>query len=294
MKKICFNIVPRKYFSQIRSDICNLNYSIVEGADPTVKKHLVFLHGLFGNQNNWRPISYSESIRSRRNSILIDMRNHGDSQHHESMRYPEMAEDVINLIDKLGINKFTLLGHSMGAKIAMNVGTKIPDRLDGLIIVDSAPKDNMELRNIKNKTLDIIDKVSSYNVEGKSRKEVIEDFKKMFDSSAANLLNTNLTYISPDSDKVKWRSNITSIKNNAENILGYESDHGKVYTEKILVLVGEKSHHFPIDVFKQIFPKISEDDIVVVKGAGHWVHADKPGEVIANISKFLDKIDNKI
>jgi esterase len=157
-----------------------LNSIKIDSARPEVNSTMVFLHGLFGNANNWRYISYSEPIRQRRNSILVDLRNHGESDHHDSMSYPEMAEDVIRHLDGLKINKFTLLGHSMGAKTAMNIATMIPERIDGLVIVDAAPKDNRHDPVIYASTQEIVQKVSEYDIENKTRREVLEDFKNMF------------------------------------------------------------------------------------------------------------------
>jgi esterase len=157
-----------------------LNSLGIDSARPDNSKYMVFLHGLFGNANNWRYISYSEPIRERRNSILIDLRNHGESDHHDSMNYPEMAEDVIRSLEKLGIKKFTLLGHSMGAKTAMNIATMVPDKLDGLVIVDAAPKDNTQDPSVYSSTKDVIDKVADYDITDKTRREVIEEFKNMF------------------------------------------------------------------------------------------------------------------
>ncbi len=108
------------------------------------------------------------------------MRNHGYSDHHNSMTYDEMAEDVIRHLDGLKINKFTLLGHSMGAKTAMNVATKFSDRLDGLIIVDAAPKSHRENIKIYGNIQGIIETVHDLNLKDKTRKEVVEILRKEF------------------------------------------------------------------------------------------------------------------
>jgi len=92
----------------------DLNYQILEGVNSNVNKHMVWLHGLFGNYRNWGFIGSNKTIRSVRHSIFFDMRNHGDSDHHDSHTYQEMVDDIIRALDKLNIDKFTLLGHSMG------------------------------------------------------------------------------------------------------------------------------------------------------------------------------------
>lgn len=156
-------------------------FSYVTKADSeNVKKHMVFLHGLFGSANNWRNLSNAENIKKRRNSVLIDLRNHGDSDHHDSMKYEEMADDVIRHLDKLNIDKFTLLGHSMGGKTAMHVATKVQERLDGLIILDSAPKSHRDRGNIYGNTQGIVEAVNYFDIKHKTRRQVVEKLRDMF------------------------------------------------------------------------------------------------------------------
>lgn len=68
------------------------------------------------------------------------MRNHGDSDHFDEMSYKEMAKDIIRYADNQNIEKFTVLGHSMGAKTAMTLSMLYPERMDGVIVVDAPPK----------------------------------------------------------------------------------------------------------------------------------------------------------
>jgi len=103
------------------------------------------------------------------------MRNHGESDHHESMTYKEMAEDVIRLMDKLLIKKFTLLGHSMGGKTAISLASLFPDRLDGLIVVDTAPNDNNTNPVLHQSTMNVIEKAYKYDITDKTRAQAQND-----------------------------------------------------------------------------------------------------------------------
>jgi len=158
----------------------NLSSYYTNANSEKITKNMVFLHGLFGSSNNWRYLSYSDTIRNRRNSILIDLRNHGESDHHTSMTYSEMADDVIRHLDKLKVEKFTLLGHSMGAKTAMHIATKAKDRIDGLVIVDAAPKCHKDNINIYGNTQTIVNSVYEFDIRDKTRRQAIEKFKEMF------------------------------------------------------------------------------------------------------------------
>ena len=56
------------------------------------------------------------------------------------MTYREMIDNVIRYADKKAIERFTLLGHSMGGKTSMALASLYPERIDGVIIVEAPPK----------------------------------------------------------------------------------------------------------------------------------------------------------
>lgn len=96
------------------------------------------------------------------------------------MTYKEMATDVVRLMDKLLINKFTLLGHSMGGKTAMTLATLFPDRLDGLVVVDTAPNNNNLDEKLYSQTWNIIQKAYKYDISNKTRNQAMNDLTNLF------------------------------------------------------------------------------------------------------------------
>ena len=99
---------------------------------------ILILHGLLGCSDNW--LTVAKKLSANYYVLIIDLRNHGQSFHHESMFYSEMAKDVENLILSLGLKEVSLLGHSMGGKVAMEClkRKKVPFKL--AVVVDIAPK----------------------------------------------------------------------------------------------------------------------------------------------------------
>jgi esterase len=69
------------------------------------------------------------------------MRNHASSNHHDEMNYEVLSDDIIRFADQNNLDKFTILGHSLGGRTAMTVACRYQDRVDGVISVDSAPID---------------------------------------------------------------------------------------------------------------------------------------------------------
>jgi esterase len=72
----------------------------------------------------------------------MDLRNHGESDHHNSMTYQEMADDLMRFLDARQLDKVTLIGHNVGGKTAMTAASQYPHRVRGLISLDTAPVGN--------------------------------------------------------------------------------------------------------------------------------------------------------
>ena len=69
--------------------------------------------------------------------LTVDLRNHGNSDHADSMSYKEMVDDVCRLIDTIGLDKVNMIGHSMGGKTAMVLASNYPSLIKRLLIVIS-------------------------------------------------------------------------------------------------------------------------------------------------------------
>lgn len=272
-----------------------LNSIHISSSSPSISRTLVHLHGLFGSVTNphWQAIASSEKIRSQRQSILIDLRNHGDSGHSASMTYEEMANDVISHLNNLKVDKFTLFGHSFGSKVAMTMACKLGNRVDGLIIGDSAPVDLKQYPDIYTASKGVVDKVKTIDLNKMGKEELMKEIRTQFYEPVAENLCSNLVEERNQLNgnvKLKWKFNLEGISNNFDNITGW-TDNG-VYEGPVLVLRGGKSQAYPLESFIRVLPKIKPLDIKVIPNAGHWIHCDQPDLVIKEISQFLDSIDS--
>ena len=100
---------------------------------------LVILHGMLGSSRNWQ--TTGRDLADRFHVMALDLRNHGESPHAGEMSYAAMVDDVIAWLDAQGLGRVTLLGHSMGGKVAMLLACRHSERIERLIVVDIAPKD---------------------------------------------------------------------------------------------------------------------------------------------------------
>ena len=87
---------------------------------------LVMVHGYLGGQDMWK---YQEDLRDEHCLIMPSLAGYGESS---TMQAPstitENAQQVFNLLDSLGIEKFNLLGHSMGGMIVQEMASLFPSR----------------------------------------------------------------------------------------------------------------------------------------------------------------------
>lgn len=101
---------------------------------------IVLLHGWMGDSSMWGRLDTNPAAREYQ-LIALDLRGHGKSDKpHEVEKYgPEMAEDVVRLLDHLNVKKAHLIGYSMGAMIAGKVAAAHPDRVLSVVYGGQAP-----------------------------------------------------------------------------------------------------------------------------------------------------------
>jgi 2-(acetamidomethylene)succinate hydrolase len=105
------------------------------GSEPAV----LFLHGLTGVAEVWGP-TIAALGPDRPRCIAIDQRGHGQSEKQAaSYEISMFVGDVLAVIDALGLDRPQLVGHSMGARVAMVLAARHPEAIRSVAIVDIGP-----------------------------------------------------------------------------------------------------------------------------------------------------------
>jgi len=101
---------------------------------------LVFVHGFGNDAHIWDDAA--PAVAGYYRTVALDLRGHGDSDRDPECRYDYdfHVADLEAVLAKLGIERLVLVGHSLGGRIATLFAGRHPDRLAGLVIVDSAPE----------------------------------------------------------------------------------------------------------------------------------------------------------
>jgi pimeloyl-ACP methyl ester carboxylesterase len=237
---------------------------------------VVLLHGLFGAARNWGAIQ--RPLAQRFHVIALDMRNHGASPHAPGMRYTTLAEDVRETLDSLGLTQVALVGHSMGGKAAMALALADPGRVGRLLVSDIAPvayqHGNAAIAQAM-QAIPLSPVLTRQQADAALAPTVPRPDVRAF-------LLQNLRF----GPGAHWRIGLGEIAAAVPDLEGWPAVPG-IYDGPALFVTGANSDYVQAEhrpVIREMFPRAR---FVVVKGAGHWVHADNPAGFLSVIEAFL-------
>jgi pimeloyl-ACP methyl ester carboxylesterase len=241
-------------------------------------KPLIILHGFLGSLDNWQSIA--KELAANYQVFILDIRNHGKSFHDPKHDYASMIADVHHFIEHLGLSEVTLLGHSMGGKIAMSFALKYPLLVSHLIVVDISPKIYSPGHE------DILHALSKVNPKDlKSRQEAVDIISSYIrDSSVVQFLLKNLDRLGDGT--FGWKMNLPVLIDQYNEMLDFPSKGS--FNGPTLFLKGAKSDYILSSDEENLFTLFPNAKIVSIKDAGHWVHAENSVDFITETSNFLN------
>jgi len=243
---------------------------------------LFILHGLYGSSDNW--VTIAKNLSEKYTVYLPDQRNHGQSPHSDYQNYDLMSDDMNELLDEVKIKKLFLVGHSMGGKVAVNFALKWPEKINSLVIIDVSPfrypypanKYFYEHKHILESVLsiDLTQIISRAQVDSVLVKKI--DSEKTRSFILKNLQRTG--------DKTfTWKMNVKSLNENLEKIIDGlprpDSNTEPVTGFPVTFIKGENSDYLSDDEFNAIKILFPAAEMITVKNAGHWVHAERPDAI---------------
>jgi esterase len=238
---------------------------------------VVILHGLFGFSDNWQTIA--KTISENHLVITPDLRNHGRSPHTPTHSFAEMASDLEGFMNDRWMFSATYVGHSMGGKVAMQMALTYPDMVERLIVVDIEPGISQSNHD------DIFDALFSLDLESVQTRQDAEAFlwSRIKDQGTLQFLLKNITR--DENGKYSWKMNLDTLHRDYANILA--PVEGIPFEKPTLFIRGSNSDYIRDDEWpnaQRLFPNAQ---LITIEGAGHWVHADKPKELVDAIKAFI-------
>lgn len=259
-------------FASIRLADGPLIHYAEEGA--TRDEPVVLLHGW---PDSW--FSYSRLVPllpegSRR--IVPDQRGFGDSERPErGYSMPDLAHDVVALLDALSIDRATLVGHSMGTFVARRAAIAYPDRVRRLVLIGSgwSTRDNSVLHEVEEGIRDLPDPVPL-------------DFAREFQASTIHKPIPEEFFEGLLAEAVKlparlWREVFRAI-------MDYDdvADLGRIVAPTLL-LWGDRDALFPRQDQERLAEAIPGATLKIYPDIGHCPNWESPEQVAADIAAFM-------
>lgn len=243
-------------------------------------KPVIILHGLFGMSDNW--VSIGKQLSEHFAVYIPDMRNHGQSPHDDAFSFSAMADDVLELIDDNYLGNVTLIGHSMGGKVAMQLALNHGDKVDRLMVIDISPG-KYPVRHSQQQVVEAMQRVSFTGIT--SRKEIEDQFvHSISDFRTRQLIMKNL--FRTGNNTFAWRLNLEAIHHNMDKLFdSVESD--STFGKPVLFIRGGQSDYInnnDREKIRKLFPAAT---LETIPHAGHWVHADAPVELLRIMNDFM-------
>jgi esterase len=249
-------------------------YSKIEGqgtraeGEQSAAKPLLILHGFLGMSDNWKSLG-SQYATAGFQTHLLDLRNHGKSFHSDDFSYEVMSKDVLDYCNEHQLNKVSIIGHSMGGKVAMLFATNYPERVEKLVVADIGPK------YYKPHHQEILAGLNAVDFLAKPSRTEVEEilFPYIPDFGTRQFLMKNLFWIEPG--QLAFRFNLKAFNSKIEEI-GTPLPKNAIFSNPTLFIRGGNSNYIldaDVEEIKMHFPNMQLDTIPNV---GHWLHAENP------------------
>ncbi|MES9969759.1 MAG: alpha/beta fold hydrolase [Candidatus Thiodiazotropha sp.] len=248
-----------------------------ELGDPK-RPTLCLLHGLFGSANNWMGIV--KYLADDFHIIAPDLRNHGRSPHHDCMDYKVMAGDLLQLLDDLAVSEVSLLGHSMGGKVAMWLALQQPERIEKLVVADIAPV------AYTHSFANIFQGLKAVPLDEIQQRDAAEQrlAEWVVDKGVRQYLLQNLV---KQPGGWSWRFNLEVLRKAIPDLIGFPQPGRRIYAGEVLFIHGERSDYVTDayrETISQLFPHFRKR---MLHGAGHWLYAEQPQLFAQAVKSFL-------
>ncbi|OQD85780.1 hypothetical protein PENANT_c009G09278 [Penicillium antarcticum] len=213
-----------------------------------------------------------------------DLRNHGDSGHHPSHTYVDLALDVESFIQKHRLERPAVIGHSMGAKTAMTLALRYPNLVSKVVAIDNGPI-HLPLKSYFPNYLQGMAKANDAKVKSHLEADMI---LRQYESSPSVRLWLLSNFVkSKDQPHLQLRIPL-DILEKAMGPLGDfpDKDSSLKFRSPTLFLRGLQSHYVPDSAFPLISSLFPQSKIVDID-CGHWIVQDRPEEFKKVVVDFL-------
>lgn len=206
---------------------------------------LILLHGGMGIGADWRHVFPADPDGYR--VIVPDLRGHGQSTNPvRTFTFRQCAEDVLRLLDHLGLSRVRAVGMSMGAKTLLHMATSRPDAVEAMVIVSATPRFPDQLRAAASQfTPDALARL------GDGERDALKACHVHGDNQIAALYEMTRRFATSYDDMAFTAAELGAI------------------TARTLIVHGDRDPLYPVELAVELYRAIPRSALWVVPNGGH-------------------------
>lgn len=259
---------------------------------PVDAPPLVLLHGLRSYAHTWDELAGTLVPNFR--VLALDLRGRGHSGWDPERNYhaDAYARDLEQWVDELGLRRFALLGHSLGGAVALLYSAAHPERVASLVLEDSGPGAAAAGAGAE--------RIAAELAATPARFDTLGDARAYWRSVRPHITDEALdsrvrhTIVARLDGGFEWRLDLQGI---ADARRRFPSPDLWPAVERLksptLLVRGAESDYCTADIAERMEERQPLIRTVVVEGAGHYVHDDRPDPFAAAVRAFLVGEDSR-
>jgi len=250
-------------------------YFELRGSGPP----LLLIAGLASDSRSW--LSVVDALAESYTLIMPDNRGVGRSCQECPTSVELMADDCHALVRHLGLEKVSLLGHSLGGMIAISYACRYPGSLDKLILAATSP------RNSPRNNLLFSDLASACSADRDRAAWFRSIFTWIFTEQFfedRQVVDGAVRYLLED----PWPQSPQAFRRQIEAIAAWDGTAELAgITAPTCVIAGDRDLLFPLEYSARLTRQIPGASLKVIDGGAHSIHTERPDEFVRSVREFM-------
>ncbi len=262
----------------------NLEFHI-ESYGMQTQPVLLLFHGFMGSVADWKGIA--PLLADRYTVFAFDLPGHGETRvlKEDCYRMDRCGEEVMSWLDRRATEECSMIGYSMGGRLAFHLAVNYPERFDRVIIESASPgiRDDAE-RDVR--------RTSDGLLIEKLRNRPMGDFVDEWYQQPM--------FSSMKSDSSKYARMIEKRKLNDPAKLALSLEHmgaaaqvplwDKLHciSARVQLIAGMFDQKYR-GMLSDVLRELRHGESVIIENAGHNTHAENPDEFVRHVNKFLSR-----
>lgn len=252
------------------------------------KETIVLLHGFTGSVQTWKPVV--ENLPTSIRTVAIDLIGHGKTDAPKEIKRYSMEEQIADLeyvFSKLQLTDFTLLGYSMGGRVALSYAVAFPHRIKRLMLESASPglktKEERDIRRMSDGQL-------AQSIENEGIKAFVDKWENIpLFQSQKQLPKTTQQIIRKERLAQSASGLANSLRGMGTGSQNSLWDKLCKLSMPVLLITGTLDEKF-CQIAKEMNLLLKNGEHIEIEGVGHAIHVENPTQFATIVKKALTNV----